>query len=189
MEKIFPDLKEIKELRKKLNISQLELAKTLNISQSTISRIESETIDPPYSHVKKLFEFLKSKELEKHRSEKIAENIMTREIISVSPNTTIKDAINLMSEHNVSQIPVIDDKKNIGSLTAKKLQKHITDNQNLLKVKVDNLKELPFPEIEKNWSLKDISKLLTNYSAVLVKEYDKYIGIITDADLFKDTTK
>ena len=44
-----PDLTKIKELRKKLYISQKELGQKLGIQQSTISRIENGTIDPPYS--------------------------------------------------------------------------------------------------------------------------------------------
>ena len=49
--------------------------------------------------------------------------------------------------------------------------------------------ELPFPEVEKNWNAKDISNLLIKYSAVLVKENNKFIGIITDADFLKLTSK
>ena len=52
---------------------------------------------------------------------------------------------------------------------------------------IDLAKDLPFPEIEKNWDIKDISNLLSNYSAILVKEYGEYIGIITDADFLKFT--
>ena len=84
-------------------------------------------------------------------------------------------------------IPILENGQNLGSITAKKIQKTIIDNPNLINAKVDIIKELPFPEIEKDWDVKDISNLLTNYSAVLVKEYSEYIGIITDADLLKFT--
>ncbi|MFW9785739.1 MAG: helix-turn-helix domain-containing protein, partial [Candidatus Heimdallarchaeota archaeon] len=50
--KNLPPLNEIKRLRKKLNISQRELADELKLAQSTISRIESGTIDPPYTRFK-----------------------------------------------------------------------------------------------------------------------------------------
>jgi predicted transcriptional regulator len=185
--KILPELKEIKQLRKKLNINQKELGDSLKISQSTVSRIENETMDPPYSHAKKIFEFLEAKRMVMEKSEKIAENIMTRDIISISPKATIKIAVELMNENGVSQIPIIENGQNIGSLTARKIQKYIADNPDLLHIKVDDVKELPFPEIEKNWALKDISNLLVNYSAILVKEHNKFIGIVTDADFFKIT--
>ena len=55
----------------------------------------------------------------------------------------------------------------------------------MINTPIDVIKELPFPEIEIDWNIKQISNLLTNYSAVLVKESDEYTGIITDADLLK----
>ena len=54
-----------------------------------------------------------------------------------------------------------------------------------LNYEINLVKQLTFPEIEKDWDIKDISNLLTNYSAILVKEFGQYIGIITDADLLK----
>ncbi|GAI92067.1 unnamed protein product, partial [marine sediment metagenome] len=54
---VVPNLSRIKYLRKKLNISQKELGEKLDISQSTISRIENGDMDPPYSKAKKIIEF------------------------------------------------------------------------------------------------------------------------------------
>ena len=50
--KNFPHLTEIRYLRKKLGITQNDLGEKLNIPQSTISRIENGSIDPPYSKIK-----------------------------------------------------------------------------------------------------------------------------------------
>ncbi|MHA1491213.1 MAG: CBS domain-containing protein [Promethearchaeota archaeon] len=180
-----PDLKEIRNLRKKLNISQENLGEKLGITQSTISRIENGTMDPPYSKVKKIFEFLNRERMKKDKIQKKAKDIMTRKIISINPRSSIKEAVNLMNENKLSQLPIIEKGKNIGSITAKIIQKYITDNPDLINIEIDNVKELPFPEIMKNWDIKDISNILTNYSAVLVKEYNKYIGIITDADFLQ----
>ena len=90
-----------------------------------------------------------------------------------------------MNKHNISQLPIINKKQNLGSITAKKIQKVITDHPDMINAMIDVIKELPFPEIEKDWDIKRISNLLTNYSAVLVKENGEYTGIITDADLLK----
>ncbi len=183
--KYLPELTDIKSLRKKLDISQEDLGKIINVNQSTISRIESGEVDPPYSKVKKLFEFLEHEKMIRKKIEKKAENIMTMNPIAINPKSPIRKAVELMNEYNISQLPVISDDKNLGSITAKKIQKEITDNHELINAEVDLIKELPFPEIERDWDIKDISNLLTNYPAVLVKEHGKYIGIITDADLLK----
>jgi predicted transcriptional regulator len=180
-----PDPKTLKVMREKLKISQKELDEKTGIPQSTISRIESEKIDPPYSKFKRIYEYL-AKENEKRKDAKIrAENIMSRKVYKIDSKSKIKDAIELMNKHKISQIPILEDGKNLGSLTSKKIQKHITDNPDLMNLKILDLKELPFPEVEKTWRVKDISNLLIIYPAVLVKEHNNYIGIITDADVLK----
>ncbi|TFG28954.1 MAG: CBS domain-containing protein [Promethearchaeota archaeon] len=183
--KIFPDLKEIKYLRKKLDISQEELGKIINVNQTTIYRIENEKIDPPYSKVKKLFEFLEHERMIRKKTKRKAVDIMTKNPITITPKSTIKKAVELMNKYNISQLPIIFDNKNLGSITSKKIQKVITDNYDLINAEVELISELPFPEIEKDWDVKDISNLLANYPAVLVKELGIYIGIIADADLLK----
>ena len=95
-----------------------------------------------------------------------------------------------MNQYKISQIPIISEEGiNIGSITSKKIQKSIIDNPDIINIEVDRVKELPFPEVEKDWNVKEISNLLLNYPAVLVKQYNNYIGIITDSDFLKLTTK
>ncbi len=180
-----PDLEEIKRIRRKLLLTQKDLEEDLQIPQATLSRIESSRGNPSYLTVKKIFDHLEQKKRNLKNLEKIALHIMTKKIISIKVNSTIKDAVNLMNDHSLSQIPIIDNNQNLGCITAKTIQKIITDNPDLINAGIELIKELPFPEIEKNWDVKGISNLLTNYPAILVKEYNKYIGIITDADLLK----
>ncbi len=182
-----PELTDLKKERLKFDISQKDLEKALSIPQATISRIERGVGNPSYLTVKKIFDYLEHERSRRGSSERKANNVMTQKVISIIPNSTIKEAVNLMNKHNISQLPIIVNDNNIGSITAKNIQKTIIDNPNLINAEVDIIKELPFPEIEKDWDVKDISNLLTNYSAVLVKEYGEYIGIITDADLLKFT--
>jgi predicted transcriptional regulator len=182
----FPLVSEIRPLRKKLDISQKELADEMKLTQSTISRIESGSVDPPYSKVKNIFEYLESERIAREESEKHAKDIMTRKIISIKPGSSIRDAVELMNKHGYSQLPIIFKNDNFGSITSKKIQKIITDNSKMLGVDVSLIKELPFPEVDESWNVKDISDLLVKYSAVLVKnETHNIVGIITDADFLK----
>jgi predicted transcriptional regulator len=82
----------------------------------------------------------------------------------------------------------LENNQNYGSITAKKIQKYITDDPVILNLKVTDVKELPFPEVEKSWNVKDISSLLLNYPAVLVKDNKNFIGIITDSNFLKLTS-
>lgn len=182
---ILPSLDDIKRLRKKLNISQKELGDLLNIPQSTISRIENKSIDPPYSKFKRIYEHLENERKIREKSKKHAEDIMTPEILSIKSSSTIREAVDLMNNHEISQLPIIDNNLNIGSISSKKIQKSITDNPELINMDVSLIKELPFPEIDRKWNVKDISDLLLKYSAVLVKKNNEYIGIITDSDFLR----
>ncbi len=186
---ILPSLSDIKNLRKKLNINQKELGEILNIPQSTISRIENGTIDPPYSKLKKIYEYLENERKIREKSKKHAEDIMTIKIQSIKPNSTIREAVDLMNNHEISQLPIIENNQNFGSITSKKIQKYVTDNPEIINMDISLIKELPFPEIDKNWNMKDISDLLLKYPAVLVKENNDYIGIITDSDLLRISNK
>ncbi|MHA1272793.1 MAG: CBS domain-containing protein [Promethearchaeota archaeon] len=182
---ILPNLQEIKTLRKRLNISQIKMAEDLKIPQATISRIENGKGNPSYQTVKKIFDYLELEMKNKKKIKQIAKDIMTKNIIFINSGASVKETIKLMSKYNVSQLPILDENKNVGSITAKRIQKLIAESPELINAEIELIKELPFPEIEKNWEIKDISTLLTRYPALLVKEYDKYIGIITDSDLFK----
>jgi len=185
---MLPDFSVIRYLRKSLNISQKELGEKLGIPQSTISRIENGTMDPPYSKFKKIFEFLEFQSRNKKQAEMTAKEIMTTKIISIKPNSNIKEAIELMYQNGISQLPIMQNGQNLGSITSKKIQKEITDNPEIIKADIVLIKELPFPEVNVNWDAKAISNLLVNYAAVLVKKNDQYIGIITDSDFLKLTT-
>lgn len=186
---ILPSLSDIKNLRKKLNINQKELGEILNIPQSTISRIENGTIDPPYSKLKKIYEYLENERKIREKSKKHAEDIMTNKIQSIKSSSTIREAVDLMNNHEISQLPIIENNQNFGSITSKKIQKYVTDNPEIINMDISLIKELPFPEIDKNWNMKDISDLLLKYPAVLVKENNDYIGIITDSDLLRISNK
>ncbi|MBY9005861.1 MAG: CBS domain-containing protein [Candidatus Lokiarchaeota archaeon] len=182
---LLPNLAKIKDLRKKLNLSQKELSQKCNISQSSISRIENGGEDPPYSRVKIIFEYLENEKKKKKKISKKIEDITTKQLVSIDSNAKLKEAISLMNKYNISQLPIIENNRNLGSITSKKVQKLIIDNTDILNVNIMNLKELPFPEVKYDWSLKDVSNILLKYSAVLVKKYDKYLGIVTDADFLK----
>ena len=102
-----PDFSQIKNLRKSLNISQKDLGEKLQLSQSTISRIENGTMDPPYSKFKIIYEFLENEKRSRKRSKKHAEDILTPDIIFIKPQSTVKDAVELMTKFNIIGLSVI----------------------------------------------------------------------------------
>ena len=171
------ELEEIKKIRKKLGMTQTELANRAGVSQSLIAKIESGKIDPTYTKTKKIFVALT--ELEKKEEVK-AEQLMTSRIISVNPETSIKEAISKMKKFQISQLPVIDSNKSIGLVSESTILDALLKSKGA-KVK-EVMQESP-PIVSKTTSIQVISNLLKHYPMVLVSQEGRLIGLITKSDL------
>jgi len=112
---------------------------------------------------------------------------MKQKIVSINSESIIKDAVDLVNHHNLSQFPILESEKNDENITSREIQKYITDNPELVNVNVMLAKDLPFPKIEKNRDIKTSFNLSSNYPAVLLKENNNFVGIISDADFLKLT--
>ncbi|MEK6827858.1 MAG: CBS domain-containing protein [Nanoarchaeota archaeon] len=171
------ELEEIKKIRKKLGMTQTELANRAGVSQSLIAKIESGRIDPTYTKTKKIFAALS--ELEKKEEIK-AEQLMTNKIISISPSTSIKEAIAKMKKHQISQMPVIDEQKLVGLVSESTILDALLKSKSA-KVK-EVMQESP-PIVSKMTPIQVISNLLKHYPMVLVSQEGRLIGLITKSDL------
>jgi predicted transcriptional regulator len=171
------ELDEVKKVRKKLGMTQTELAKRANVSQSLIAKIESGRIDPTFTKTKKIFEALS--DLEKKEEVKAAQ-IMNSKIIDISPDSSIKDAIGKMKKSNISQLPVIEHHKLIGLVSESTILDALIDGK--AKLVRDIMQEAP-PIVAKNTGIQVISSLLRHFPMVIVAEEGKLVGLITKADL------
>ena len=81
------ELEEVKKIRKKLGMTQTDLANRAQVSQSLIAKIESGKIDPTYTKTQKIFTALS--ELEKKEEAK-AEQLMNTKIIEGITNLYLK---------------------------------------------------------------------------------------------------
>jgi predicted transcriptional regulator len=171
------ELEEIKEIRKKFDLTQGQLASRAGVSQSLIAKIEAGRLDPTHSKAKKIFEAIDS--LGKKKELK-AEQIMNKGLISVKPSDKIKDAIGKMKKSNISQMPVIEDHKSIGIVSESIIL------EALLNKKGDKVKDImddSAPVVSKNTNVGVVSNLLRFYPMVLVSDGGELRGIITKADL------
>lgn len=173
------ELEEVKKIRKKLGLTQTELANRANVSQSLIAKIESGRIDPTYTKTKKIFTALS--ELEK-KEELKAEQLMSANIVSLAPSASIKEAISKMKKFQISQLPVIYSSKAVGLVSESTLLEALLDSKG--KQVKDVMQESP-PIVSKKTSVQVISNLLKHYPVVLVSEEGKLVGLITKSDLLE----
>jgi len=177
------ELGEIKKIRKNLGLTQSELAKRANVSQSIIAKIEAGKIDPTFTKTKKIFETLNDLE---NKEEIKAEELMNKKIVSLVPNDSIKDSVSKMKKYGISQMPVIDHNNVVGLVSESTLLDALMNNKD--KNVSDIMEETP-PIVSKTTSIKVVSNLLRHYPTVLVSENGKLIGLITKADLLSKLYK
>ncbi|MCH8004511.1 MAG: CBS domain-containing protein [Nanoarchaeota archaeon] len=177
------ELTEIKKIRKNLGLTQTELAKRANVSQSIIAKIESGKIDPTFTKTKKIFETLDDLE---NKEEVKAEELMNKKIVSLAPNDNIKDSIRKMKKYGISQMPVISNYNVLGLVSESTLLDALMNKKGK---KIEDIMEDTPPIVSKTASIKVVSNLLRHYPTVLVSESGKLIGLITKSDLLSKLYK
>lgn len=169
---------EIRERRKKLKMTQKELAEKVGVSQSLIAKLESGVLDPKLSLIKKIMRVFEEME-----SKKRAEDVMNSPVLVAKVDDPISKVARIMIEKGISQMPVVDKGNIVGSVSERGVFRAFYEGKRDLLVK--DVIEPPFPEISPKTEISEISKLLLENSAVIVVEKGKILGIITKHDLMR----
>jgi predicted transcriptional regulator len=182
----FYEIGDIKKLRKAHGLTQRQLAKITGLSQSYIAKIESGRIDPSYSKVQNIFKALESM---RQNSAQNAAGIMNTGLIWIYGDESVRDAVKVMHESSISQLPVFDrEHRVIGSISERSIVEAMGKGKDIIKLyqmKVSEIMDPPFPLVDEVAPVELVAKILTFYNAVLVTKLGKVIGIITRSDLLK----
>ncbi|SMD43694.1 cystathionine beta-synthase [Aquiflexum balticum DSM 16537] len=104
-------------------------------------------------------------------------------------NDRVKDTIHLMNSKSVSQIPVIEDGQVIGSITDSKLLSKIIENPELKDAAVADVMEDPMKFVALDSTLDVLSSMLDSAKAVLVRDDNHQVHIVTKHDILEAMTK
>lgn len=125
-------------------------------------------------------------EVKKPKAIDLIKNHKDKKLITVAPETPICDAVALMTKFNISQIPVMKGHEIVGSLSDNYVFSQLILNDALKQGEVSTLMQKPFPVVDGNASLEDVSKQITREnSAVLVKDLGGSVHIITKHDIIE----
>ncbi|MEM0329021.1 MAG: CBS domain-containing protein [Nitrososphaerota archaeon] len=182
MERLW-DLESLAKLRKRLGLSQRELARMSGVSQSLISKIERGRINPSYEAVRRILQALEMARAERG-AKLLAKDICTRDVICVEASDPLSKAINLMRRHGISQLPVLRNGILIGSISESSIMRKL-ERIRSTEVPVGEIMDEAFPMIPEEASLSLVRQLLQEYPAVLLQRDGRITGIVTKADLFK----
>lgn len=123
---------------------------------------------------------------EKIVAEDIIKDHAGKHLVTVTPSNPISQAILLMNQYDISQIPVVEGDKVVGSLSDNHLFAKLMENPGLKEMPVRDIMEKPFPEVKGNASVEEVRELFTNgANAVMVNYGDNQRHIITTCDIIK----
>jgi cystathionine beta-synthase len=105
-------------------------------------------------------------------------------LVAVAPGEPVREALRLIEAHNVSQLPVLEDGRPVGSVTEGELMSRVIREPDLLDEPVRSVAGDPFPVVEAGAEMEELNRVLSReVPAVLVAEDDSLVGILTRYDL------
>jgi len=109
-----------------------------------------------------------------------------KHLVTVTQDDPTSQAILLMNQYEISQIPVVGDDGFVGSLTDNLLFSKLMEDPTLKELPVKNIMEKPFPIVSGATSIADVSKTFQNGAKAVMVNYEKnHHHIITQQDMIK----
>lgn len=106
------------------------------------------------------------------------------DLIAIDKDTKVGEAIKILNEKGISQIPVVDGEAFVGSLTDSKVLHKLLDNPDLKNQPVDVIMDKPFQFVSPRDTLDVLSSLIDkNNKALLVRDRLNKVHIITRHDI------
>lgn len=105
-------------------------------------------------------------------------------LVSIEPGRPVRDALDRITEHNISQLPVISSDECVGSLSEATLMARVIEDPETLASPVDDFMDPPFPTVEADVEMTALGRLLTRQNpAVIIRRGTKLVGIVTRYDM------
>lgn len=105
------------------------------------------------------------------------------EIISITDENTVSDAVKLLKQNNISQIPVYSKGNLMGIVNEKNVLRSLFESKISLGDNVSIAVDSNFEVVNANDLMDKVADSLLQRKTVLVESGDKIIGIITDIDV------
>jgi cystathionine beta-synthase len=110
-------------------------------------------------------------------------------LVTVQPHYKVREAVSLLHEYRVSQLPVVaaDDTTNVvGAIGERGLLRHAASDPGLLDAEISAVMEPPFPSVNAEDPVRDAVEVLSgDQQALLVVENGRAEGLVTRTDLLE----
>jgi cystathionine beta-synthase len=134
-------------------------------------------------------QFLESR-IDVRASQVVRDKVRRKEkIVSIPLGVTVEVAVNLMREHDISQVPVIEGGEVVGSLSEARILEILIQNPEAKRKPVAEYMERPFPVIAEDASLTELTNAIGHDTTAILVKQARGFDIITKSDLIYFLTR
>jgi predicted transcriptional regulator len=116
-----------------------------------------------------------------------AKDVMIRDVVTIGPEERMSTVLRMMREYKYSQIPVVKDGEQIGSICEKLVFNYLfrdfEDISDLMGEKVGDMMNSRLRTVSEDESIRTVKEILEEFEAVLVRRDGEIVGIITRDDI------
>jgi predicted transcriptional regulator len=180
---------DIRKARKSVDWTQKDLAAATGLSQSAIAKIEKGRYSIPHDTFVKISEALDRKNADLGNLLTIRDVMRpAKELITLRPKDSVGRAITLMTENGISQIPIFDGDRVIGTATSHGMMKFLSESGSSTQPVKDAM-ERELPLVNEDAPVSSIKELDKEFHAVLATRAGKVVGIVTSEDVLRASLK
>jgi CBS domain-containing protein len=113
--------------------------------------------------------------------------IMTKDVVTVSPGDSVERAVRLMVDHEIGSVVVVEEGRPVGVFTERDLTRRILDERELLTRPVADVMSAPVVSAPPDTQIVDAFETINakNIRRLLIVEGDRLLGIVTERDLMR----
>lgn len=176
-----PTGEEIRSARRRIRMTQADLARRAGISQSMVARIEQGSVDPRASTITRIVDVITAA----GRPAVTAGSLMHSPVEGVSPDDSILSAVEKMDRMAFSQLPVLRDGIPVGCISESAILSAFAEqrHQKGHHLTVRDYMESGFPTVPPEIEIETVVGILEQHHAVLVVKEGRVEGVITKHDL------
>src|SRR5262249_38839169 len=113
----------------------------------------------------------------------------TKGLVSIPLGVTVENAVNLMREHDISQVPVIEGGEVVGGMSEARILDILVSDPNAKSKPVAEYMEKPFPVVSEDASLTEVADRMDRETPAILVKLQSGFDIITKSDLIFFLTK
>lgn len=162
-------------MRTKAGLTQKNLADLVGVTQAHISKIEYGKVDPRLSTVNRILGVLAQGKKRK------CKDIMVERVFSAKPDDSVLKACEVMVKNAISQMPVLSEKRVVGTITEEGVIRKLSSN--IAEKKVKSIMGPPLPTVPEETNVDEVRSILARHQGVLVTRDKKIVGIVARSDL------